>query len=136
MAKTIEIKKSTIFKLFLSFVIGFGVLYGLQHFGTFSFLEEQTYNPNERVSLTRDISTDANVSTIIFPTYFGKKITTRGNGFKVKDIYFLSGSFHKYSNKSYYYTQATIEDYKYGIYFGLGLFVVIMFFTYVKIRIS
>lgn len=136
MAKTIEIKKSTIFKLFLSFVIGFGVLYGLQHLGKFRFFEEQVYNPNQKISFTRDISPDANVQTIVFHTYFGKEVRTGGNGFLVKDIYFTSGSFHKYSNRSYYYTQALIEDYKYGLYFSLGLFVIVMFFTYIKIRIS
>jgi hypothetical protein len=136
MSKTIVIKKATIFKFLLSFILGFAILYGLEHYGNFSFLEEQTVNRNEKPSFTRDISLDANLNTIIYSTFFGNEIRTDGNGFQVKDIYFSSGIFHKYTNKSYYYTKSTIEDYKFGLYFGLGIFILLMFFTYVKIKIS
>lgn len=136
MTKTIEIKKTTILKFIFSFILGFAILYGLEHYGKFSFLEEQTTNQNNKPSFTRDISTTANLNTIIYSTFFGKEIRTNGNGFKVKDIYFSYGDFHKYSNKSYYYTKSTIEDYKYGLYIGLGIFIILMFFTYVKIKVS
>lgn len=136
MPKTIVIKKATIFKFVLSFILGFVILYGLEHYGKFSFLEEQTISQNQKPSFTRDISLDANLNTIIYSTFFGKEIRTDGNGFQVKDIYFSSGIFHKYTNKSYYYTKSTIEDYKYGLYFSLGIFILLIFFTYVKIKIS
>lgn len=136
MPKTIIIKKGNIFKFLLSFLLGFIILYGIEHYGKFSFLEEQTVNPNEKLSFSRDISTDANLNTIIYKTFFGKEIRTGGNGFKVKDIYFSSGAFHKYTNKSYYYTKSVFEDYKFGLYFSLGIFTVFMFFTYIKIKVS
>lgn len=136
MAKTIIIKKGNIVKFLLSFILGFVILYGLEHYGKFSFLEEQTVNRNDKLSFTRDISTDANLNTIIYRTFFGKEIRTSGNGFKVKDIYFSSGDFHKYTNKSYYYTKSVIKDYKFGLYFSLGIFILFMFFTYIKIKIS
>ena len=138
MAKTIIIKKGNILKFIFSFILGFIILYGLEHYGKFSFLEEQTQtvNRNKKLSFTRDISTDANLNTIIYKSFFGKEIRTGGNGFKVKDIYFSSGDFHKYTNKSFYYTKSVVEDYKYGLYFSLGIFTLFMFFTYIKIKIS
>ncbi|MBE7635113.1 hypothetical protein G1K75_12715 [Tenacibaculum finnmarkense] len=44
MSKTIEIKKIHIRNLILSFVAGFAILFGLEHFGQFSYISD---SPNE-----------------------------------------------------------------------------------------
>ena len=44
MSKTIEIKKVHIRNLILSFILGFSILYGLEHFGKFEYIPDV---PNE-----------------------------------------------------------------------------------------
>lgn len=138
MNKTIEIKKSTIRNFFLSFIIGFSVLYGLEHFGKFSYITNSPteYDEYGRVKMVTYISVSTKVASIFYNSYFGNKIETKGNGFDVGDLNYSETDFDKYEVKSYYYTQATIKDYKYGLYISLGLFLASLFFTTFKIKLS
>ena len=138
MNKTIEIKKSTIRNFLLSFIIGFSVLYGLEHFGKFSYIANSPteYDEYGRVKMVTYISGSTKVSSIYFTSYFDNKIETGGNGFDVGDLNYADTDFDKYSVKSYYYTQATIADYKYGLYISLGLFLISLFFSHFKIKLS
>lgn len=139
MKREIKIRKKYIVSLFLSFLIGYIILYGLEHFGEFSYLANSgssDYNKNGKISMTSSVSIDTPVSSIYYVSYFGNKIRTSGNGFNVGDMIFKYSDFKKYSNKSFYYTQATIEDYQYGIYISLGVFLIIIFFLSFKIKLS
>ena len=49
---------------------------------------------------------------------------------------YTDSDFKKYSVKSFYYTQATMKDYKYGIYISLVLFIISLFFTNFKIKLT
>lgn len=56
MSKTIEIKKVHIRNLFLSFILGFGILYGLEHFGNFSYkADSPPQNSYEKPSFRREV---------------------------------------------------------------------------------
>ena len=138
MIKTIEIRKLYIRNLILSFTAGFVILYGLQHFGNFSYIVNSPteYDSLGRMKMENYISGDTKVSRIYFQTYFDNKIETEGNNFSVADLNYANTEFKKYSTKSYYYTKATIEDFKYGIYISLGLFILTIFFTNIKIKLT
>jgi hypothetical protein len=137
MNKTIEIKKVQIRNLFLSFILGFVVLYGLEHFGKFSYISDSPQqDSSEKLSLVQYVPVTTKVLRVYFDSYFNKRIETSGNGFDLYDMNYADGDFKKYSVKSYYYTQATIKDYKYGIYISLGLFTISLFFTNFKIKLT
>ncbi len=138
MSKTIEVKKIHIQSLFLSFLIGFLTLYGLEHFGKFSFLTNSptTYDERGRPQMDTYVPYDTKISTLNYNTFFGERITTNGNNFTIADLSFKNTDFDKYTVKSYYYTQATMIDYKYGFYISLGLFFTILFFSIFKFKFS
>lgn len=138
MSKIIEIKKLHIRNLFLSFILGFGILFILEHFGKFSYIAENN-NPakydNEKLDFSEFISNDANVKNIYYTTFFDKQIITGGNGFFVKDIGYSDGEFYTYSNKIYYIVEAAKTDLKYGFYFSFGLFFISVFFSIFKLKL-
>ena len=138
MSKTIEIKKIHIRNLLLSFILGFGILYGLEHLGVFSYIADSPteYDSMGRAKMVTYISGDTKVSRIYFDTYFSNRVETSGNNFSVADLNYSDTEFKKYTTKSYYYTQATIKDFKYGIYISLVLFLITLFFTNFKIKLS
>ena len=139
MSKTIEIKKVHIRNLFLSFILGFGILYGLEHFGQFSYTSKysHTNEPTEVEGITQYYNNYGDkVREIVYKTIFNSEIKTYGNGFTIYDFSFKDTDFNKYSIKSYYYTQATMKDYKYAIYISLGLFIISLFFTNFKIKLT
>lgn len=137
MSKTIEIKKVHIRNLFLSFILGFGILYGLEHFGKFSYIADSPpQNSYEKPSFVQYVPATTKVLSIYFDSYFDNRIETSGNGFDLYDMNYTDGDFKKYSVKSYYYTQATIKDFKYGIYISLALFIITLFFTNFKIKLT
>jgi hypothetical protein len=137
MSKTIEIKKVHIRNLFLSFILGFGILYGLEHFGKFSYkVDLSTQNSYEKHSFSREVPSTTKILKIYYDTYFENRIETSGNGFDIYDMNFSDSDFKKYPVKSYYFTQATIKDYKYGFYISLGLFSLTVFLTSFKIKLS
>lgn len=137
MSKTIEIKKVHIRNLILSFILGFGILYGLEHFGKFSYITDSPpQNSYEKPSLVQYVPATTKILRVYFDSYFDNRIETSGNGFDLYDMNYSDGDFKKYSVKSYYYTQATIRDFKYGIYISLGLFVISLFFTNFKIKLT
>jgi hypothetical protein len=137
MSKTLNIKKEYLRNFVLSFVLGFGTLYGLEHFGKFSYIaDNQNHSSYERLSFVEYVPATTKVLSIYFDSYFGKRIRTNGNGFDLYDLNYSDTDFNKYTNKSYYYTQATIEDYKYGVYISLGLFLTSLFFANFKIKLT
>lgn len=138
MSKTIKIKKVHIRNLFISIILGFGILYGLEHFGKFRYLPDAPteYDSDGRIKAVVEVPYLSKVLQIYFDTFFEKTIQTSGNNFTISDLAFQDSEFNRYTSKSYYYTQATIKDYKYGIYISLGLFIISLFFTNFKIKLT
>lgn len=138
MNKTIEIKKTTIRNFILSFIIGFSVLFVLEHFGKFSYTVNtpREYDSSGRLMAYSYVKGDTKVDRIYYDTYFGNKIESSGNNFTVADINYADTDFDKYSVQSYYYTKASITDSKYGIYISLILFIIALFFSIFKIKFS
>ena len=137
MSKTIEIKKVHLRNLLLSFILGFGILYGLEHFGKFSYLADYPAQNNyEKPSFEVQVPSTTKALYIHYDSYFNNRVTTNGNGFDLFDLNYSNSDFHKYTNKSYYYTQATLKDFKYGIYISLSLFIISLFFTNFKIKLT
>jgi hypothetical protein len=138
MSKTIEIKKIHIRNFLLSYILGFVILYGLEHFGKFSYLvnSPKQYDSLGRVVLSSYVDISTKVSNIYFETFFKNKVQTSGNGFAISDINYSDSEFNKYSSKSFYYTKAVISDFKYGVYIASGLFLISLFLTNYKIKIS
>lgn len=138
MSRTIEIKKVHIRNLFLSFILGFGILFILEHFGQFSYIAENN-NPakhnNEKLDFSEYISNDSKVKSINYTTFFDRQIITGGNGFLAKDIGYSDGEFYTYTNKIYYIVEAVKTDLKYGFYFSLGLFLLTVFFSIFKLKL-
>ncbi|OYQ50015.1 hypothetical protein CHU92_00205 [Flavobacterium cyanobacteriorum] len=137
MSKTIEIKKVHIRNLLISFILGFGILFGLEHFGKFSYIADSPNQNNyEKPSLVQYVPSNTKVLRIYFDSYFNNRIETAGNGFDLYDMSYANTDFKKYSVKSYYYTKATIKDYKFGVYISLTLFIITLFFTNFKIKLT
>ncbi|KVV16407.1 hypothetical protein [Flavobacterium sp. TAB 87] len=118
--KTIIIRKSSIINLIISFVFGFGILFGLEHLGEFS------YRPLN----------DGTLLSINYETYFDNEIETEGNGFQKMDIYYKNGEFHKYSNKLYYYVESFKKDAKFGFLISITIFSVLCFFNYFNFELK
>ncbi len=138
MNKTIEIKKTHIRNLFLSFLIGFLILFTLEHFGKFSFVAPTptTYDSQDRINMVSQVPYTTELSTIYYESFFGEKISTSGNNFTIYDLSFKDTDFDKYSVKSYYYTQAAIVDLKYGIYISVCLFLTTVFLSIFKFKFT
>jgi len=138
MSKTIEIKKVYIRNFLLSFILGFVILYGLEHFGKFSYIADtpKQYDSNGRTVLVNYVNINTKVSYIYFETFFKNTVQTSGNGFIISDINYSDSEFNKYSSKSFYYTKAVISDLKYGVYISLGLFLFSLILTNYKLKIS
>lgn len=134
MSKTIEIKKATIRNLFLSFILGFAVLFGLEHFGTFKYILVRT-SFEGRPTFEQQVPATTKVSTIEYHTFFKNLFTTDGNGFDAYDLNYSGTEFNTYATKSYYYTQAVIKDFIYGIYISLGIFILSILFSTFKIKL-
>jgi len=134
MAKTIEIKKKTLLFIPISLIIGFIILFTLEHFGTFSYIADYVPEQQGKPSFTYYVDSNAGVSSIMYKTYFNKEVRTSGNGFTVGDLNFSGTEFNKYSTKLYYYTEATKKDYLYGLMFSGGIFLIFLFFSYFKIK--
>ena len=137
MSKTIEINKTHIRNLILSIILGFGILYGLEHLGKFSYVADTpNQNNNEKPSFVQNVPSTTKVLKIYYNSFFSNRIETEGNGFDLYDMNYKDTKFNKYSTKSYYYTKATIKDFKYGIYISLGIFMITLFFSQFKIKLT
>lgn len=137
MSKTLEIKKKYIKNMILSIILGFGILYVLEHFGQFDYIPDSPkQNQNTKTSLVISLPVKTKVLIISFDTFFGNIIETKGNGYNLYDMIHKEGEFNKYSVKSYYFTQATIKDYKFGIYISISLFLISLFFANFKIKLT
>lgn len=134
--KTIQVKKLHIKYFVLSFILGFVILFVLEHFGSFSF--DYDYDVDEPIgvkpSLTVSVPYSTKLREITFHTFFEKEVKTGGNGFTIADMVWSEGEFKKYSVKSYYYTKALCEDYVYGVYISLMLFLILIFFSNFKFK--
>lgn len=137
MSRIIEIKKVHVKYLLISFVIGFITLYGLEHFGEFSYLTESSgISSNEKPSLSEYIPWTTKVSQIYYQSYFENEVKTEGNGFDVSDVNNSDTEFNKYAVLSFYYTKALIADLKYGIYISFTIFIIILLLTNIKIKLT
>lgn len=136
MSKTIEIKKVHIRNLLFSFIVGFGILFFLEHFGNFAFNHDYVESSNAKPSFTTEIPYSTKVSKIKYKTYFENIVETNGNGFTFDDVSSSNSEFNKYHSKSYYYTQAMFKDSKYGVLISLIIFLITLIFNNFKIKIT
>lgn len=136
MSKTIEIKKVHICNLLFSFIVGFGILFFLEHFGNFTFNHEYVKDSNAKPSFTTEIPYSTKISKIKYNTYFENIVETNGNGFTFDDVSYSDSKFNKYSSKSYYYTQAMFRDFKYGMLISLLIFLITLIYNNFKIKIT
>lgn len=136
MNKTIEIRKLHMINLIISFVVGFTILYSLEHFGTFRFNHHYSPEPSGKPSFESQVPYSTKVSKIFYITFFEQTVETNGNGFSIYDLVDSDSRFNTYYSKSYYYTQATFKDYKYGLYISLGMFFISLLITNFKIKLT
>ena len=136
MSKTITIKKTTIWNFILGFILGFSILFGIEHFGSFSYMVDYGNIEIDNHSWTQQVPGNTKIAYIEYTSYFGNKIKTSGNGFTIYDLNVHDSDFFKYQNKSYYYTQAMIMDYKYGLIFSIIIFLIALFFSNFKIKLQ
>lgn len=138
MSKIIEIKKKHVRNLFLSFVLGGIILFGLEHFGKFSYIlhSSTTYDEQGRINMISYVSPETKVMLIHYDSFFGNRVTTDGNGFEYKDLAYNDAGFFEYSKKIYYITESLKLDYKYGICISFGLFIITVFLITFKIKLT
>nr|WP_315189379.1 hypothetical protein [uncultured Flavobacterium sp.] len=135
--KIIEIKKSHIVYLIRSFLLGFVILFGLEHFGKFTFDYNVIQPIGVKPSLTVSVPYSTKIREITFHTFFDKEVKTSGNGFTIADIVFPEDDFKQYTTfKSYYFTNAIGVDFIYGIYISLILFLISIFFSVFKFKFT
>lgn len=133
-ARIIEIRKQNLMHLIISFFVGFVILFGLEHFGSFGF-DYDVEEPNGiKPSLTVSVPYSTKIREITFHTFFENQVKTGGNGFTIADMALSGGEFRNYTVKSYYYTKALREDYIYGLYISLTLFLISIFFSIFKFK--
>ncbi|MDR6300496.1 hypothetical protein [Mesonia maritima] len=131
--KTITINKKILGVFLLSFIAGFLLLFSLEHLGKFSYLPKNNSNLIQSSNKNNyPISTP--IASIYYETYFGERVRTSGNGFRIKDVIFKESEFKNYSNRLYYYIEATKTDYKFGLIFSTVLFAIMLFFINFKIK--
>uniref|UniRef100_UPI0040485A2E bZIP transcription factor n=1 Tax=Mariniflexile sp. TaxID=1979402 RepID=UPI0040485A2E len=127
---SLQITKAIVFGLLL----GFTMVFAIEHFGKFSYMEEVDYSKNNlsngKLSFTRDIPYNAKISKIHLTTPFDTYLTFDGGNYIVVDMY---SSFQEYPNKLKYYFKATIKDFKYIVYISIGFFIVILLLTNYKL---
>ncbi|MBB6680829.1 hypothetical protein H4O20_05180 [Aequorivita sp. 609] len=137
MAITIKIKKYLIRNLLFSFVIGFGLLYILEHFGEFKYIansDTPTYDKNGMINFTVYHKPTDLIISIIYISFFNSEVKTEGNGYNVGDLAYSNSNFYTYPVKSYYYTKAALLDIKYAFYFSITIFAFTLIFTEFKIK--
>jgi hypothetical protein len=125
---TLKAAKSIIIALLLGFI----TVFIIEHFGNFSYMEEastDTSTQNEKLSFTRDIPLGTKVSRINLLTPFKTSLTFEADRYTVYDMYY---SFQEYPNKAKYYFKASLKDYKYVVFIGLGCFILILLLTNYK----
>jgi len=88
-----------------------------------------TSTQNEKLSFTRDVPLGSKVSRIHLLTPFDTYLTFDGADYSVYDMYY---SFQEYPNKAKYYLKASLKDFKYIVFIGFGLFVIILLLTNYK----
>jgi hypothetical protein len=133
--KVIQIKALYFKYLILSSIIGFVILFGLEHFGSFGFDYDVEEPIGVKPSLIVSVPYSTKLREITFHTFFGNQVKTGGNGFTIADMALSGGEFRSYNVKSYYYTKAVVGDYIYGVYISLGLFFILIFFSTIKFKI-
>ena len=139
MSKTIEIKKTHIRNLFLSFILGFGILFGLEHFGKIMYKHDYSH-VNEKTE-TEGITVSYNtfgdeVKEILFTSPLNSEILINGNGFTMYDLNYKDSEFNKYSNMLYFYTEAFKKDILFGFLFSAVIFVLIWITSTFKFRLK
>ncbi|KAB7528440.1 hypothetical protein F8C76_11290 [Flagellimonas olearia] len=108
-----------------------------------SILEESTFKvmrskqaEENNFSFNVEIPNDTPVSSIFLDTPFGSNIGISGKSYFVRDVSSSYGKFHEYSNKFGHYLNATLEDFKYVLGFGLVYTIVLFIFLYFRIRLA
>lgn len=133
--KIIKISTSSILAFFVSYIIGFIIVFTLNHFGKFSYIADQTGVNNEN-SFIAYVPVTNQIADLYYTSFFDSKILIRYPGYQIADIQQKEGDFHIYSNKVQYYTNATIKDYLYILLIGSILFLAYIFFTKFKITLT
>lgn len=139
MSKTIEIRKVHIRNLIISFILGFTTLYGLEHFGSFSHIPVYiglNRDSDGRLKTYIEVPNTTDVALIRYTSYFGSLTQRSGYEFRVLDLIDSQSNYNKYSYKSSYYIQSTLKDFKYAIYFSIGIFIITLLFTELKIKLK
>lgn len=137
-AKIIEIKKQSLNYLISSFFIGFIILFGLEHFGkfTYDYDYDSTVPAGVKPSLTVSVPINTKLRKITFYSFFGNQVKTEGNGFTVADVAMPDGDFTRYPVKCYYYTKSLSVDFMYGICLSISIFLIFMFFSTFKFKLT
>ncbi|TBH73870.1 hypothetical protein [Aquirufa nivalisilvae] len=136
MAHVIEIKARIINQFFISFLLGFSIVFGLQHYQKIEFMPE--YTPTNisglKPSFEESIPYNTKISYLSMGTYFGNMYKEKGNGLMIIDLY--DNKVFNYEMKSRYYFEATVLDYKYGILISIICFIFILFIDNIKIKLT
>jgi hypothetical protein len=139
MNKIIEVKKKHIRYLTLSIIIGFSILFILNHFGKFHYIpvyNQSNFDSDGRLNTYVEVPNTNKVALIAYLSYFDSVVQKNGYEFTISDLMDSESNYNKYSYKSYYYIQSTLKDFKYGVCFSIAFFIIALLFTNYKIKLS
>lgn len=106
MSKTIQIKRVHIRNLIVSLILGFGILFTLNHFGKFHYIPvygKSSYNSDGRLDTSIEVPNTNEVAIITYISYFESIVQQNGYEFTISDLVDSESDYNKYSYKSYYY---------------------------------
>jgi hypothetical protein len=143
--KKIKINSSLPLALIFGLSLGCFTVFIVEHYSTFSFREDTSSKPDDygrgsdgRILMKVKVDPSAPVLSIHLKTPFGSgKMYTEGvSKYNMSDVMYKPSSFYSYNNKLKYYIDATLLDYIYIIYFGLGYALVIFFIFNFKLEFT
>jgi hypothetical protein len=123
--KTITISKKVPKALVISFLVALSIVFVREHWGKFKYdvkvnNSSSIYNSNGKIDLSGTrVTGETPLQFIRLDTPFNSTIFIEDEQYYMKDKW--NGKFNKYSFKVKYYIQALIKDFKYVIYYWIGI---------------
>ncbi|WP_165045869.1 hypothetical protein [Dysgonomonas sp. ZJ709] len=133
--KEFSVSSKIVSQLLLSLVLGFSILFAVEHYGNVSFIMGiRDPLPGEQPSFYADAPPEYPVIKINYTTPFGTDTKVSVSGWRNQDVYFSDGKFYEYKNKVKVYFNAAVKDCQYGFLFSGIIFILLLFFTKFKLK--
>jgi hypothetical protein len=137
--KTIKVNSNLIKSIIFGLILGFITVFIVDHFGNWGYIADTSgiRNNSDKVSFSIPVKGTTPVSIISYKTPFESELIIDGGSWEVSDVASKSyGSFYSYDITGKYYFDATIKDFKYILYIGMGYSILIFIILNYNIKLS